>query len=110
MKKTLASMSACIALMAVALGPPSGDETYSSEDDSVTGDPSPDFHSQGTATESVLAPLTVDDLAQTIGTGPVSDFLCGAAAGAGFALALSGVGAPAGIVLAGAGMACAMFF
>lgn len=49
-------------------------------------------------------------LAQTVGTGPTSDFLCGAAAGAGFALTLSGVGAIPGVLLGGAGMACAMFF
>lgn len=49
-------------------------------------------------------------LARTAGTGPTSDFLCGAAAGAGFALTLSGVGAIPGVLLGGAGMACAMFF
>ncbi|MDE2691481.1 MAG: hypothetical protein OXI49_13270 [Acidobacteriota bacterium] len=47
---------------------------------------------------------------RTAGTGPTSDFLCGAATGAGFALTLSGVGTVAGVLLGGAGMACAMFF
>lgn len=59
-----------------------------------------------------LDPRSLPDrvLAQTVGTGPTSDFLCGAAAGAGFALTLSGVGAIPGVLLGGAGMACAMFF
>ena len=49
-------------------------------------------------------------LARTVGRGSTSDFLCGAATGAGFALTLSGVGTVAGVLLGGAGMACAMFF
>lgn len=59
-----------------------------------------------------LAPRPLPDqvLARTVGTGPTSDFLCGAATGAGFALTLSGVGTVAGVLLGGAGMACAMFF
>ena len=59
-----------------------------------------------------LDPRSLPDrvLARTVGTGPTSDFLCGAAAGAGFALTLSGVGAIPGALLGGAGMACAMFF
>ena len=59
-----------------------------------------------------LDPRSLPDrvLARTMGTGPTSDFLCGAAAGAGFALTLSGVGAVPGLLLGGAGMACAMFF
>lgn len=54
--------------------------------------------------------LTDQVLVRTAGTGPTSDFLCGAAAGAGFALSLTGVGAIPGVVLGGAGMVCAMFF
>ncbi len=59
-----------------------------------------------------LGPQSLSDriLARTAGAGPTSDFLCGAATGAGFALALSGVGAGPGLALAGAGMVCAMFF
>ncbi len=59
-----------------------------------------------------LGPQSLSDrvLARTAGAGPTSDFLCGAATGAGFALALTGVGAGPGLALAGAGMACAMFF
>ena len=59
-----------------------------------------------------LGPHSLSDqvLARTVGTGPTSDFLCGAATGAGFALALSGVGAIPGVLLGGVGMACSMFF
>lgn len=59
-----------------------------------------------------LGPQSLSDrvLARTAGAGPTSDFLCGAATGAGFALALTGVGAGPGLALAGAGMVCAMFF
>ena len=69
-------------------------------------------------TESALQPapgrgphsLSDRTLARTAGAGPTSDFLCGFATGAGFALSLTGVGTIPGIVLGGAGMACAMFF
>ena len=49
-------------------------------------------------------------LARTVGRGSTSDFLCGAATGLGFALALTGVGAGPGVLLGGVGMACSMFF
>ncbi len=49
-------------------------------------------------------------LARTAGRGSTSDFLCGAATGLGFALALTGVGAGPGVLLGGVGMACSMFF
>lgn len=62
------------------------------------------------ATDLRAHSLTDQVLERTAGTGPTSDFLCGAATGAGFALALTGVGAGPGLALAGAGMACAMFF
>lgn len=53
--------------------------------------------------------LTADDLEAVAGTGAGTDFLCGAVSGAGLAIALSGVGAPVGIGLAAAGVACSMF-
>ena len=72
----------------------------------------PDLRPAASVHEPSLDRRSLPDrvLARTVGTGPTSDFLCGAAAGAGFALALSGVGAIPGAVLGGAGMACAMFF
>ncbi len=57
-----------------------------------------------------LAPesLTNAHLDQIVGANDAVDFVCGAAAGFGFALALSGIGAPVGLALAGIGFACAM--
>lgn len=106
MTKPLLPILACAALLFSAAG--------------HAPDPPPDLpvESDLRPAVSVLEPapglgqhfLTDQVLARTAGTGPVSDFLCGAATGAGFALALTGVGAGAGLALAGAGMACAMFF
>lgn len=56
-----------------------------------------------------LIRLTADNLRDVTGTGAGTDFLCGAVSGAGLAIALSGVGAPVGVGLAVAGVACAMF-
>jgi hypothetical protein len=86
--------------------------------------PAPDSHSHSPGQSDLRPAASVHEpsldldrhslpdrvLARTVGTGPTSDFLCGAAAGAGFALTLSGVGAIPGVLLGGAGMACAMFF
>lgn len=53
--------------------------------------------------------LTADKLGAVAGMGAGTDFLCGAVSGTGLAIALSGVGAPVGIGLAAAGVACSMF-
>ena len=106
MTKPLLPILACTALLSSAAG--------------HAPDPPPDLavESDLRPAVSVLEPapglgqhsLTDQVLARTAGAGPTSDFLCGAATGAGFALALSGVGAGPGLALAGAGMVCAMFF
>jgi hypothetical protein len=53
--------------------------------------------------------LTANNLEAVVGMGSGTDFLCGAASGLGLAIALSGVGAPVGIGLTAAGVACSMF-
>ena len=106
MKRTLLSAVACTALLFVAAGQVPDPRTYSLVDAGLG--PSASVHGPDTA----VGPYSLSDqvLTRTAGTGPTSDFLCGAATGAGFALALSGVGAGPGLALAGAGMVCAMFF
>lgn len=56
-----------------------------------------------------LTVLTADNLEAVAGMGAGTDFLCGGVSGVGLAIALSGVGAPVGIGLAAAGVACSMF-
>lgn len=106
MTRTLPSVVACTALLFVAAGQVPDPPTYSP----VDADLSPSASVHGPDTDLGPQPLSDRVLARAAGTGPVSDFLCGAATGAGFALALTGVGTGPGLVLAGAGMACAMFF
>lgn len=106
MTKTLLTVVACTALLAIGAGQALDSPPRWSVDSDVrlavsVLEPAPDL---------VQHSLTDEVLARTAGTGPTSDFLCGAATGAGFALALSGVGAGPGLALAGAGMVCAMFF
>lgn len=106
MTKPLLPILACTALLSSAAGHAPDSSPYWPGDS--------DAH----PAVSVLEPapglgqhlLTDQVLMRTAGTGPTSDFLCGAATGAGFALTLSGVGTVAGVLLGGAGMACAMFF
>lgn len=106
MTRTLPSVISCTALLFVAAGQVPDPPTYSP----VDADLGSSAFVHGSATD--IGPQSLSDqvLARTAGTGPTSDFLCGAATGAGFALALSGVGAGLGIALGGVGMACAMFF
>lgn len=106
MTKTLLTVVACTSLLAIGPGQALDSPSFGPEKSDVRPavpvlEPAPDL---------VQHSLTDEVLAQTAGTGPTSDFLCGAATGAGFALALSGVGAGPGLALAGAGMVCAMFF
>lgn len=61
------------------------------------------------ANDAGPAALTADNLEAVAGMGTGTDFLCGAVSGAGLAIALSGVGAPVGVGLAAAGVACSMF-
>lgn len=106
MKKTVLPAFACTALLAIAAGHAPDSPRHSPEDfDSL-----PPVSVLDLATD--LGPQSLADrvLARTAGAGPTSDFLCGAATGAGFALALSGVGTGPGLALAGAGMVCSMFF
>lgn len=106
MRKTVLPTLACTALLAIAAG--QGPDSPRHLPENLGQSPA--------ATVLELAidlgpqPLSDRFLARTAGAGPTSDFLCGAATGAGFALALSGVGAGLGLALAGAGMACSMFF
>lgn len=106
MTRALPSVVACTTLLFVAAGQVPDPPTYSPAD----ADLSPSVSVRGPATD--LGPHSLSDqvLDRTAGRGPTSDFLCGAATGAGFALALTGVGAGPGLALAGAGMVCAMFF
>lgn len=106
MKRTLPSAVACTALLFVAAGQVPDPPTYSAVDAGLGTSAS--VH--GPDTDAGSYSLSDQVLTRTAGTGPTSDFLCGAATGAGFALALSGVGAGLGIALGGIGMACAMFF
>lgn len=106
MTKTLLTIAAGAALSVIAALPAS---------DSLSHSPvQPDLRTAAPVHEPAIDlgrhSLPDQVLAQTAGRGPTSDFLCGAATGAGFALALSGVGAVPGVLLGGAGMACAMFF
>lgn len=106
MTRVLPSVVACTALLFVAAGQVP-DHPACSPVGANLGSSAPVY---GPATDLGPQPLSDQVLARTAGTGPTSDFLCGAATGAGFALALSGVGAGPGMALAGAGMVCAMFF
>lgn len=106
MTRVLPSVVACTALLFVAAAQVPDPQACSP----VGADLSPSAPVYGPATDLDPQPLSDQVLARTTGAGPVSDFLCGAATGAGFALALTGVGTGPGLVLAGAGMACAMFF
>lgn len=106
MKKTVPTTLACIALLAIAAGRSPDSPRHSPENlRQSPAAPVIEF-----TIDLSPQPLSDEVLARTAGAGTASDFLCGAASGAGFALALSGVGAVPGLALAGAGMVCAMFF
>ncbi len=110
MTKTLLSILTCGALMAASAGQPDSPVDQTADRLGTAGD-----HAVQTAsppsrvTDFGQHRMSAEGLALTTGSGPAVEATCGAAAGAGLALALSGVLAPVGIGLGVVGVACAMF-
>ena len=107
--KLLASIAVSGLLVPASPGLASEADSRSFTDTAITSSlpAAPQFH--GGVIDAGLVPLTANNLKAVAGTGAGTDFLCGAVSGAGLAIALSGVGAPVGVGLAVAGVACAMF-